>query len=97
MLVKEEQLYEKLVRSVDMVAGDITNTESRAPLMTFKRRSPLSLLGEFPTMVKDRYTQYEIAEKLANAFKATNIPPTKFEFASIFFCRFLIWFCITSN
>jgi two-component system phosphate regulon sensor histidine kinase PhoR len=81
MLVKEEQLYEKLVRSVDMVAGDITNTESRAPLMTFKRRSPLSLLGEFPTMVKDRYTQYEIAEKLANAFKATNIPPTKFEFA----------------
>lgn len=81
MLVKEEQLYEKLVRSVDMVAVDITNNESRAPLMTFKRRSPLSLLGEFPTMVKDRYTQYEIAEKLANAFKATNIPPTKFEFA----------------
>ena len=81
MLVKEEQLYEKLARSVDMVAVDITNTESRVPLMTFKRRSPLSLLGEFPTMVKDRYTQYEIAEKLANAFKANKIPPTKFEFA----------------
>jgi two-component system phosphate regulon sensor histidine kinase PhoR len=81
MLVKEEQLYEKLVRSVDMVAVDITNTESRIPLMTFKKRSPLSLLGELPTMVKDRYTDYEIAEKLANAFKANKIPPTRFEFA----------------
>lgn len=81
MLVKEEQLYEKLARSVDMVAVDITNTANRVPLLTYRKRSPLSLLSEFPTMVKDRYTQFEIAEKLANAFKANKIPPTRFEFA----------------
>jgi two-component system phosphate regulon sensor histidine kinase PhoR len=80
-LVKEEQLYEKLVRSIDMVSYEISNTENRLSLMSYRKRTPLSLLGDFPTMVKDRYTQFEIAEKLAKAFEANKVPPTTFEFA----------------
>lgn len=80
-LVKEEQLYEKLVRSIDMVANDISNTGNRLSLMSYRKRTPLSLLGEFPTMVKDRYTQFEIAEKIAEAFESNKVPPTPFEFA----------------
>ena len=81
LLVKEEQLYEKLVRSVDIVATDISNSENRLAVTKYRRRLPLSLMGEFPTMVKDRYTQFEIGEKLVDAFKANKIPPVHFEFA----------------
>jgi two-component system, OmpR family, phosphate regulon sensor histidine kinase PhoR len=81
MLVKEEQLYERLIRSVDMVGTDISFSANRLSLMSYRKRPPLSLLGELPTMVKDRYTQFEIAEKLSEAFKANKVPPTHFEFA----------------
>ncbi|HSK11929.1 MAG TPA: HAMP domain-containing sensor histidine kinase, partial [Phnomibacter sp.] len=81
MLVKEEQLYEKLVRSVDMVATDISSSTNRLSLMNLRKRTPLSILGEFPTMVKDRYTQFEIAEKISEAFEANKVPPTSYEFA----------------
>lgn len=81
MLVKEEQLFERLVRSVDMVATDITSSANRLSLMSYRKRPPLSLLGEFPTMIKDRYTLFEITEKLTEAFENNKVPPTRFEFA----------------
>lgn len=81
MLVKEEQLFEHLASSVDMVGRDISSSSNRLSLLSGRKRPPLSLMSEFPTMVKDRFTQFEIHEKLADAFKANKIPPTHFEFA----------------
>jgi len=81
MLVKEEQLTEHLARSVDMVGRDISNSSNRLSLLSGRKRPPLSLMAEFPTMVKDRFTQFEIHEKLSDAFKANKVPPTHFEFA----------------
>ncbi len=81
MLVKEEQLSDKLVRGVAFVAEELAQPQSKIGLSSLRRRSPLSLLSEFPSMIKDRYTQFEIAEKLAEAFKHNKVPPTPFEFA----------------
>lgn len=80
-LVKEEQLYEKLVKSIDKVAFEITNSNSKLSLLNYRKKSTLTLFSELPTMVKDRYTQFEIYEKLAQAFEENKIPPTPFEFA----------------
>lgn len=81
MLVKEEQLYEHLVRSVDMVGREIGSSGNRLSLISSRRRTTLSLMGEYPTLVKDRYTQFEIGEKLIEAFKANKVPSARFEFA----------------
>lgn len=82
MLVKEEQLVENLARSIDVVGRDISQTTGqKLSLVTNRRRSPLSLMNEFPSMVKDRFTQFEIYEKLQAAFTANKVPPTPFEFA----------------
>ncbi len=81
MLLKEEQLFDKLARGVAFVAEDLAQPQSKIGLSGLKRRSPLSLLGEFPSMIKDRYTQFEIAEKLSDAFNNNKVHPTHFEFA----------------
>lgn len=81
MLVKDEQLSDKLVRGVAFVAEELAQPQSKIGLSGLRRRMPLSLLGEFPSMIKDRFTQFEIAEKLADAFKHNKVPATQFEFA----------------
>ncbi len=81
MLVKEEQLYERLARSVDAVGTAIGNSSNRLSLISSRRLTPLSLMVEQHSKVKDRFTQFEINEKLIEAFEANKIPPTQFEFA----------------
>lgn len=82
MLVKEEQLFEHLARSIDAVGKEIGQTTGqKLSLVNNRRRTPLSLMSEFPSMVKDRFTQFEIYEKLQEAFTANKVPPTPFEFA----------------
>ena len=87
LIVKEEQLFERVVKSIDMVGKDLTNNSSRLPVLRRQRKSQLSLGTDMPAelmqpaMVSDRYTQFEIREKLELAFKANQVPPNGFEFA----------------
>lgn len=88
MILKEEQLYEKIVKSIDQVGKDITSSGGRMPLIRRQRRSALSLSDELipvellnPPMVSDRFTQFEIREKLHQAFENNKIPVINFEFA----------------
>ena len=87
LLVKEEQLFEKVVKSIDAVGKELTNSGGRVPLLRRQRKSPLSLSNDIPSellqpaMISDRFTQFEIKEKLENAFKANGVQVKDFEFA----------------
>jgi two-component system phosphate regulon sensor histidine kinase PhoR len=89
LIVKEEQLFERVVKAIDMVGKDLSyNNANRVPMVLRRQRKSQLDLGSSmpsellqPSMVSDRYTQFEIREKLALAFKSNQIPPTKFEFA----------------
>lgn len=87
LIVKEEQMFERVVKAIDMVAKDLTNNGNRLPVLRRQRKSQLSLGDNMPVelmqpaMVSDRYTQFEIREKLDLAFKSNQVPPTNFEFA----------------
>jgi len=80
-MVKEEQMLEKMGNGVFEVANDLAQHNNRIGLSGLRKRQPLTLLGEVPAMIKDRYTQFEIAEKLYEAFREYKVPPTHFEFA----------------
>ena len=88
LLVKEEQMYEKMAKSIDMVGKDIAGS-SRSPVFQQKRKSTLSLFNGMrrelmePVLVSNRYTSFEIREKLEKALRANQVPPTQFEFAFI--------------
>lgn len=71
-----------------MVGRDLSNNSGRLPVLRRQRKSPLSLNNDMqsdfslqPSMVADRFTQFEIKEKLELAFKANQVPVTNFEFA----------------
>ncbi len=87
LLVKEEQLYERVVKSMDAVGKELVSTGSRLPLLRRQRKSQLSLGDDMPNelmeraMIGDRYTQFEVREKLDNIFRLNQVPVTNFEFA----------------
>ncbi|MCU0387652.1 MAG: HAMP domain-containing histidine kinase [Chitinophagaceae bacterium] len=82
MMVKEEQMLEKMGNGVFAVANSLAQpNNSRIGLSSLRKRNPLALINEVPAMIKDRYTQFEIAEKLSEAFREYKVPPTHFEFA----------------
>ncbi|HMP93047.1 MAG TPA: HAMP domain-containing sensor histidine kinase [Phnomibacter sp.] len=88
MLVKDEQLREKVIKAIDMVGKDLSNSTSRTPLLRQRRKSPLNFGTDIippellqPAMVSERYTQFEVKEKLAMAFKTYKVPEAHFEFA----------------
>ena len=87
LIVKEEQLFERVVKAIDMVGKDLTNNGNRLPVLRRQRKSQLTLGNNMPAelmqpaMVSDRYTQFEIREKLEQAFKLNQVPYTNFEFA----------------
>ena len=85
----EEQLFERVVKAIDMVGKDLSyNNANRIPMVLRRQRKSQLTLGNNmpsellqPSMVSDRYTEFEIHEKLALAFKSNQVPPTRFEFA----------------
>ncbi|MES2646848.1 MAG: HAMP domain-containing sensor histidine kinase [Bacteroidota bacterium] len=87
LIVKEEQMYERVASAIDMVGKDLTYNASRMPVLRRQRKSQLSLGNDMPVeliqpaMVADRFTQFEIREKLEKAFKVSQVPATNFEFA----------------
>ena len=72
LIVKEEQLFERIAKSIDMVGKDLSyNNANRIPkVLRRQRKSQLTLGNNMPeelyqpSMVSDRYTQFEILEKL---------------------------------
>jgi two-component system phosphate regulon sensor histidine kinase PhoR len=88
LIVKEDQLFEKVVKSIDMVGRDLSNKSGSMPVLRRQRKSPITLNNDLssefslqPSMVADRFTQFEIREKLAMAFKTNQVPAKNFEFA----------------
>ncbi len=88
LIVKEEQLFEKVVKSIDMVGKELSYTSPRSPMLRQRRKSSLSLNNELvpvelmqPALIAERFTQFEIREKLDLAFKTNKLPATSFEFA----------------
>ncbi len=72
---------------MDAVGKELVSTGSRLPLLRRQRKSQLSLGDDMPNelmeraMIGDRYTQFEVREKLDNIFRLNQVPVTNFEFA----------------
>lgn len=86
--VKQDQLWEHVVRAVDAVGKDLSESNSRTPFI----KNPKNTLGlrddllsmELlrPTTVAQRYSQFEIQEKFNNVFKKDNaLANIPYEFA----------------
>jgi two-component system phosphate regulon sensor histidine kinase PhoR len=87
LLIKEEQLYEKVVKAMDGVGRDLSNSAA-PPVLRRQRKSQLSLSNNLavadlmrPALISERFTQFEVREKLEQAFKTQKLPNTHFEFA----------------
>lgn len=90
LLVKQEQLDEKVVKSIVSVGKDLSETSSRSPSLRQRRKSSLKLSNDLvpvelmqPALISERFTQFEVREKLDLAFKANNVPNSNFEFAIV--------------
>ncbi len=88
LIVKEEQLYEKVAKAIDMVGKDLSENSSRSLTLRQRRKSSLNLNNQLvpvelmqPALISERYTQFEIKEKLDLAFKTLKIPAQSYEFA----------------
>lgn len=88
LVVKEEQLSEKVVRAMRAVGTDLMEQKSALPNLKNKFRPGFmlpsdQLLSELmkPSTIARNYTAFEIEEKLSKAFDAEGIKDTKFEFA----------------
>lgn len=88
LIIKEEQLYERIAQSIDQVANDISNSSPRSLSLRQRRRSPLNLGNNLmstelmpPQLVAERFTQFEIREKLDAAFKRNKVQLKQYEFA----------------
>jgi two-component system phosphate regulon sensor histidine kinase PhoR len=88
LIVREEQMFERVVRSIQQVGNEISFSPSRMPILRRQRKSQLSLNNNLlpsdlmqAAMVSDRFTQFEIREKLQAALNAHKVPKTAFEFA----------------
>jgi two-component system, OmpR family, phosphate regulon sensor histidine kinase PhoR len=91
LLVKEEQLNEKVSMAIDMVGKDLSesSTANRGSVnLRQRRKSSLNLGNQLvpvelmqPALISERYTQFEIKEKLDQAFREKKIPIQHYEFA----------------
>jgi two-component system, OmpR family, phosphate regulon sensor histidine kinase PhoR len=88
LIVKEEQLFERVVKAMQQVANDVSLSSNRMPLLRRQRKSHLSLNHDLipsdlmqTAMISDRFTQFEIKEKLEAALAAHQVPKTNFGFA----------------
>ena len=87
LVIKEEKILNDISNSVARVGADISRTNNLMPI-TRKSKPTLHLgspdlridLIEIPE-VSDRYTAFEIHEKLAKSFENANLPIKQFEFA----------------
>ena len=89
LVVKEEQLAEKVVKSMATVGDELMEQKSALPNLKNPRFRPGfmlpsdQLLNELmkPSTIARNFTAFEIEEKLRKAFDANGIKDTRFEFA----------------
>jgi two-component system phosphate regulon sensor histidine kinase PhoR len=88
LIIKEEQLYDRIAQSIDQVADEISSSRPQSLSLRQRRRSPLNLGNSLmstdlipPQLVAERFTQFEIREKLDAAFKRNNVQLKTYEFA----------------
>jgi two-component system phosphate regulon sensor histidine kinase PhoR len=88
LIVKEEQLYEKVAKAMDMVGRDLSANSSRNIALRQRRKSALNFRNDLvpvelmqPALLSERYTLFEIKEKLDIAFKTLKLPEFGYEFA----------------
>jgi two-component system, OmpR family, phosphate regulon sensor histidine kinase PhoR len=89
LLIKEEQLAEKVTKSMSDVGNELMERKGALPNIRNPRFRPSfmlpsgQLLSEIlkPPSIARNYTAFEIDEKLRKAFESNGIKDTKFEFA----------------
>ncbi|MEP6750533.1 MAG: HAMP domain-containing sensor histidine kinase [Bacteroidota bacterium] len=89
LVVKEEQMYEKIYRSMQSVGDELMEQKGTLPSLKNPKFRPGfmipsdQLLNELlkPSTIARNYSSYEIEEKLNKAFEANGIKDIKFEFA----------------
>lgn len=88
LLIKEEQLTEKVARSMQMVGTELMEQKGTLPSLKNPKFRPGiimpsdQLLNELlkPSTIAKNYTPFEIEEKLKKAFDANGIKDVSFEF-----------------
>ncbi|MEP7278299.1 MAG: HAMP domain-containing sensor histidine kinase [Bacteroidota bacterium] len=88
IVIKEEQLNEKVARSMQMVGTELMEQKGTLPSLKNPKfrpgfmMPPDQLLNELlkPSTIARTYTSFEIDEKLRKAFDANGIKDTRFEF-----------------
>lgn len=89
MLNKEEELQGKVINAMNQVGQDLMEQKSTIPSLknsrskqTFSWPSDQLMLELMkPSTIAEKFTEFEINEKLKNAFKSQGLKDTKFEFA----------------
>ncbi|KAK6031632.1 S-adenosyl-methyltransferase MraW [Ostertagia ostertagi] len=89
LVVKEEQMYEKIYRSMVTVGNDLMEQKGTLPSLKNPKFRPGfmmpsdQLLNELlkPSTIAKNYTSFAIEEKLKKAFEENGIKDTHFEFA----------------
>ncbi len=89
LVVKEEQLADKVAKSMAIVGDDLMEQKSALPnLHNPKFRPSFMLQGDQlmselmkPSTIARNFTAFEIEEKLRKAFDANGLKDTRFEFA----------------
>ena len=87
IVLRQAQLLSKAEDATTEVASELAKQASSAPYMKIPRKPNLSLLPEDFPMNLDRptisqhYSDFEIREKLQNAFNSRNLKNVEFEFA----------------
>ena len=89
LLVKQDQLLYNVDQAGIKVARELSKQAAIGPTMRFNRSRPnlrlapddYSMNFVKPTTISQRYTDYEIYEKLKKAFNESNLKNLKFEFA----------------
>jgi two-component system, OmpR family, phosphate regulon sensor histidine kinase PhoR len=88
LVIKEEQLTEKVARSMQMVGNELMEQKGTLPSLKNPKFRPGfmmpsdQLLNELlkPSTIAKNYTAFEIEEKLKKAFDANGIKDVNFEF-----------------
>ncbi|GAC1452565.1 MAG: hypothetical protein NVSMB7_15310 [Chitinophagaceae bacterium] len=89
LVVKEEQTYEKIYRSMQSVGDELMEQKGTLPSLKNPKFRPTfmipsdQLLNELlkPSTIARNYTSFEIEEKLKKAFDENGIKDIRFEFA----------------
>ncbi len=88
LVVQQEKFLFRVDKAAYSVTQELGKQASSGPLMRLQRRPGLRLMPEDfsynlikPPTISQRYTDYEIAEKLRNAFENEGLHHLRFEFA----------------